>query len=179
MANEPKLVAEDVVVSLDYTLTVNGEIIDSTKDSYPLEYIQGHHNIIPGLENALMGLSIGETKEVLVPCDEAYGQVNPNAFTDVSRSQFPEGFELIAGRSLRISTTSGRLMTATIAEFNDETVKLDLNHPLAGKDLLFNASIVGLRTVTEDELISGQVGGGGCGSSCGDSCGSSCGSGCC
>lgn len=174
MTVEPKIVADDVVVSIDYTLTVDGEVIDSTKDSYPLDYIQGRHNIIPGLENAMAGLGIGETKEVFVPCNEAYGDINPNAYTEVSRSQFPEGFELIPGRSLRISTTSGRLMTATISEFNDETVKLDLNHPLAGKDLLFNASVVGLRDATEDELSSGIVGGGGCGSGCG-----SCGSGCC
>lgn len=175
MSNELTKVADDVVVSIDYTLTVDGEVIDSTKDSYPLDYIQGHRNIIPGLEKALAGLGIGESKEVLVPAAEAYGEVNPNAFTDVSRSQFPDGFELIVGRSLRINTTSGHMMTASIAEIGDEVVKLDLNHPLAGKDLLFNASVVGLRPATDDELATSQVGGGSCGSG---GC-SSCGSGCC
>ncbi len=67
MTNEVTKVADDVVVSIDYTLTVDGEVVDSTKDSYPLEYIQGHSNIIPGLEKALTGLGVGETKEVLVP----------------------------------------------------------------------------------------------------------------
>ena len=152
MANEVNKVADDVVVSLDYTLTVDGEVVDSTKDSYPLEYIQGHNNIIPGLEKALAGLGIGETKEVLVPSAEAYGEINPEAFTDVERVQFPEGFELIIGRSLRINTTSGQMLTARIHEIGEEMVKLDLNHPLAGQDLLFNASVVGLRAATEDEV---------------------------
>jgi FKBP-type peptidyl-prolyl cis-trans isomerase SlyD len=179
MANEPTIVADDMVVSIDYTLTVDGEVIDSTEDSFPLEYIQGHHNIIPGLENELAGMSVGESKEVLVPSKDAYGEIDPNAFTDVSRSQFPEGFELILGRSLRINTTSGHIMTASIAEIGEESVKLDLNHPLAGKELLFNASVVGVRAATEEELASGRVGGGGC-SSCGDGCGDGgCGSSCC
>jgi FKBP-type peptidyl-prolyl cis-trans isomerase SlyD len=175
MANEVTQVADDVVVSIDYTLTVDGEVVDSTKDSYPLEYIQGHSNIIPGLEKALVGLGVGETKEVFVPSAEAYGEINPEAFTDVERVQFPEGFELIIGRSLRINTTSGQMLTARIHEIGEDMVKLDLNHPLAGQDLHFNASVVGLRAATEDEVATGQVGGGGCASG---SCGS-CGSGCC
>jgi FKBP-type peptidyl-prolyl cis-trans isomerase SlyD len=175
MANEVSKVADDVVVSIDYTLTVDGEVVDSTKDSYPLEYIQGHSNIIPGLEKALHGMATGESKEVLVPCAEAYGEINPEAYTDVERVQFPEGFELIVGRSLRINTTSGQMLTARIHEIGEEMVKLDLNHPMAGQDLLFNASVVGLRGATEDEISSSQVGGGSCASG---SCGS-CGSGCC
>lgn len=174
MANELTKIAENVVVSIDYTLTVDGEVVDSTKNSYPLDFIQGHHNIIPGLEKALVGLSIGESKEILVPSAEAYGEVNLNAFTEVGRNQFPEDFELILDRSLRINTTSGQMLTARISEIGEEMVKLDLNHPLAGKDLLFNASVVGLRAATEDELATSQVGGGGCGSSCG-SCSSGCG----
>ena len=175
MENEVNKVADDVVVSIDYTLTVDGEVVDSTQDSYPLEYIQGHSNIIPGLEKALAGLGVGETKEVLVPSAEAYGEINPEAFTDVERVQFPEGFELIIGRSLRINTTSGQMLTARIHEIGDEMVKLDLNHPLAGQDLLFNASIVGLRAATEDEIATSRVGGSSCASG---SCGS-CSSGCC
>lgn len=173
MANEVTKIADDVVVSIDYTLTVDGEVVDSTNGSFPLEYIQGHNNIIPGLEKALAGLGIGEAKEVLVAAADAYGEVNPDAFTEVERVQFPEGFELELGRSLRINTTSGQMLTARIHEIGEEMVKLDLNHPLAGQDLLFNASIVGLRAATEDEITSGRVGG--CASG---SCGS-CSSGCC
>lgn len=184
------VVENDVVVSLAYTLTVDGEIIDSTDGKNPLEYLHGYQNIIPGLENELKGLGVGETRQVKVLPADGYGEFDPEAFADIERNQFPEGFNFQIGQQLRVGDPSGRVMTASIAEIGDDMIKIDLNHPLAGKELFFDAKIVALRDATPDELASGRVGGGcsSCGSGgcsdnggCGDSdgCGDGCGSGCC
>lgn len=175
----PALVAQDVVVSLDYTLTVDGELIESSMESGPLEYLHGHNNLIPGLENALTGMSAGDFKEVHVKAVDAYGEVDQDAFVEMDRSHFPPNFPVEVGRQLRVRTGDGHLMNASIASFTDSSVRLDLNHPLAGKNLDFTARIVGLRAASELELQSGRIGGG-C-SSCGsDGCSTDgCGSGGC
>ena len=170
-------VAQDLVVGIDYVLTVDGEKIDSSEGYGPLEFIQGHKNIIPGLEKELFGMQIGESKEVSVEPKEAYGEYDDSAFVDLPRSQFPPNFEFEIGKSLRLSDPNGRLITANILEVGEEEIRLDLNHPLAGKELLFNATVVSVRKATDDELMSGRVGGSAC-ASCGsasDGCGGSCG----
>lgn len=174
----PSVVADNVVVSLDYTLLVDGNIIDSSSGSAPLDYLHGHHNIIPGLEKALNGMSSGQSAEVLVNATDGYGEVDPDAFAEVERNQFPPDFDLKVGAPLHVRAGNGSLLNARIDQIGDEFVRLDLNHPLAGKDLLFKATIVGLRSATEEELQNGRIGGcASCGSSgCGDS---GCGSGCC
>jgi FKBP-type peptidyl-prolyl cis-trans isomerase SlyD len=159
-------VADHVVVSLDYTLTVDGKVIDSTAGSSPLEYLQGHHNILSGLERALAGLGCGETKQVFLPAKDAYGQIDPQAFVEIEKAQFPPNFQFEIGRDLRVQDDEGRIHVATICAINADNVRLDLNHPLAGKDLLFQATVVSLRAPTHDELDRGRIGGcSGCSSS--------------
>jgi FKBP-type peptidyl-prolyl cis-trans isomerase SlyD len=173
MEQELAVVTENVVVSLDYELTVDGAVIDSSAEA-PLEYLHGHGNIIVGLENALMGMVPGETKMVTVAPEDAYGKVDPEAFVDLERGQFPPNFPVEIGRALRLRTDEGTIRNGLIAEINGDDIRVDLNHPLAGKELLFRATIVGLRPATEDEVRFGRVGGcsscgssGGCGGSCG------------
>jgi FKBP-type peptidyl-prolyl cis-trans isomerase SlyD len=176
-------VADNIVVSMDYNLTVDDEIIDSTEEMAPIQFIQGHGNIIPGLEKELVGLKIGDTKQILVQPAEAYGEFDEKAFTDVSKDQFPPDFEIRLGGEIRVRTVSGQFISAIIHSMDDENVKLNLNHPLAGKQLLFDAKIVDLREATEDELRHGHLGGGcsGCSGGCSDDgCSDgSCSSGCC
>lgn len=169
----PSIVAENTVVSLDYTLTVDNEIIDSS-GAQPLEYMQGRGNIIPGLERALEGLQVGETREVVVAPADAYGEYDPDATYTLPRSQFPPSFDLKIGAALRVRADGGQIMTARVIQLDDESVKIDLNHPLAGKTLHFRATIAGIRPATEDELAAGRVGGAcsSCGSS--DGCSGSC-----
>lgn len=163
-------VTDHIVVSLNYTLTVDGKVIDSTDGSNPLEYLHGHRNLLSGLEHALAGLACGEAKEVFLPAKEAYGLIDPQAFVEIEKAQFPPNFEFKIGRDLRVQDDEGRIHIATICEINADTVRLDLNHPLAGKDLLFQATVVGLRAPTQDELNRGRIGGcSGCSSS---NCGS-------
>lgn len=176
------VVTQDVVVSMDYSLIVEGQLIDSSENYGPLEFIQGHKNIIPGLENEIEGMQIGETKEVVVQPQDGYGEYDENAYADIPRNQFPPSFNFELGKSVRLSHPSGQLINATISEIGENDVRLDLNHPLAGKELKFSATIVSLRMATPEEIAAGRVGGVGCScGSAGDGCGDSggCGDGGC
>lgn len=176
---ENEIVANGVVVSLDYTLTVEGEIIDSSGDQ-PLEYLHGYHNIIPGLEKELDGLKMGESKDVVVAPQDAYGIYHPEALFDLPRSQFPPNFPVEIGRELRVRAENGQVLNARISHVEVDTVQIDTNHPLAGKELLFRTKISNLRPATSSELTNGRLGEAcSCGSGCGDGCGDSCGSGGC
>lgn len=178
MEDQLLVIADDVVVSLDYVLTVDGEVVDSTEGHMPLEYMHGHRNLIPGLERELAGMKVNETKEVLVKAVDAYGEYSPASYVTFNRAQFPEGFAIEIGAEIYVRGGNGQAMPARIAEVDGDDVRLDLNHPLAGKDLHFTATVVAMRPATEQELIAGRVGGG-C-SSCGSGgCSSGCDSGCC
>lgn len=155
--NKPRDVSDDVVVSIEYTLTVDGEVMDSTEGDEPLQFLQGHQNIIPGLERELAGMKIGENKTVTVPPGEAYGDVEPENIVDVPRTEFPTEIPLEVGTELEVKNADGEVLSATIAEVNTDSVKLDFNHPLAGKQLVFDVTIVDLRAATEEELAHGHV----------------------
>jgi len=154
---DPTVVADDVVVTMDYTLTVNGEVIDSSDGSDPLEFLQGHQNIVPGLEREIYGLKIGESKKVTVTPAEGYGEVDLDAFLDISRSEFPDDIPLEIGVELDLRDDDGEVMSATISQVEGDNVQLDLNHPLAGETLEFDVKIVGLRQPTDEEMEHGHV----------------------
>ena len=155
--HKPTTVADDVVVSIEYTLTVDGEVIDASEENDPLEYLQGYQNIIPGLERELAGMKIGESKEVTVQPKDGYGEQDPEAVIEVPRREFPKDFEVKPGIELQLQNQDGELMNAVIVSISTSTVKLDLNHPLAGKDLHFRVTIVDLRDATEEEITHGHV----------------------
>lgn len=155
--NKPRAVADDVVVSLEYTLTVDGEVVDTTEGDEPLQFIQGHQNIIPGLERELVGMKIGESKNVIVPATQAYGEIDPENVVDVPRDEFPTEIPLEPGTELEVKNADGEVLSATIADVSKDTVKLDFNHPLAGKELTFNVTVTDLREATEEELAHGHV----------------------
>jgi FKBP-type peptidyl-prolyl cis-trans isomerase SlyD len=150
-------VADNVVVSLEYKLTVGGEIVDSTDDSDPLEFLQGHKNIIPGLEKELYGMSIGDKKTVLVSAKDAYGELDSEAFVDVPRDEFPPDIPLETGVQIQVRDMQGGLMDAVIEKIGDDVVQLNFNHPLAGEDLNFEVTIADLRQATPEELEHGHV----------------------
>lgn len=155
--NKPRAVADDVVVSIDYTLTVDGQVVDTTEGDEPLSFLQGHQNIIPGLERELMGMKIGDSKQVVVSPAEAYGEVDPDNIIDVPRSEFPEEIPLEKGTELEVKNSDGEVLSATINEVNKDTVKLDFNHPLAGKELTFDVTVIDLRQATEEEIAHGHA----------------------
>jgi FKBP-type peptidyl-prolyl cis-trans isomerase SlyD len=155
--NKPARVADDIVVTIDYTLTVDDEVLDSSEEEGPLEYLQGHHNIIPGLEAELTGMEIGEKKEVTVAPKDGYGEIEDEAIVDVPLSEFPDNLPLQVGLELEVTDKDENIMLVTILEVGEDTVKLDTNHPLAGKTLHFEVSVLDLRSPTKEELAHGHV----------------------
>jgi FKBP-type peptidyl-prolyl cis-trans isomerase SlyD len=155
--NHPTKVADDVVVSIDYSLTVEGQVVDSTEGDEPLQFLQGHQNIIPGLEKELNGMKIGDSKKVVVSPDEAYGEIDEENIIEVPRDEFPTEIPLEIGTELEVKNADGEVLTATISEISEKTVKLDFNHPLAGKQLTFDVTVIDLRDATEEELTHGHV----------------------
>lgn len=154
---EPTIVGDGVVVSMEYTLTVKGDVIDSSDGNDPLEFLCGHQNIVPGLERELLGMTVGQTKKVTVLPSEGYGEVDQDAFLEISRNEFPDDIPLEVGVELDLRDEDGEIMSATISKLDGDQVQLDLNHPLAGETLDFDVKIVGLRLPTEEELEHGHV----------------------
>lgn len=157
MADTNNKVQAGRVVAMDYTLHVDGEKIDSSEGREPLEYLQGAGNIIPGLEREITGMEVGESKKVVVSPADGYGESDPEAFIEVPRSEFPSDIPLELGLELQVQDPSGNPMYARIDAITDESVRLDFNHPLAGKELHFSVHIVGLREPTDEELDHGHV----------------------
>jgi FKBP-type peptidyl-prolyl cis-trans isomerase SlyD len=145
------------VVSMDYTLKVDGEVADTSDGREPLEYVHGAGNIIPGLEREMTGMTVGESKDVVVTAADAYGEEDEKAFMDVPRDQFPEEIPMRVGTEIQVQDQSGQPMRARIETVGDKSVRLDFNHPLAGKDLHFAVTVVGLREATDEEKAHGHV----------------------
>jgi FKBP-type peptidyl-prolyl cis-trans isomerase SlyD len=154
-------VQDGQVVLMNYTLKVDGEVLDTSVGHEPLEFLQGAGNIIPGLEEELYGMGIGESKNVVVAPEEGYGTIDPEAFVEVPREDFPPTIPLEVGVELQVTNQDGQPLSARIDSVSDESVKLDFNHPLAGKELRFEVTIVGLRDATDEENEHGHVHDGG------------------
>ena len=163
--NKVSTIEKNVVVTLDYSLEVEGQEIDSG----PIQFLHGHGNIISGLESEIRGMELGEEKEVQVKAENAYGEYDPDLEIDVPLSSFPEDFEIRLGRPMRLQDTKGRTFTGVAIAISDDTVKMNLNHPLAGKDLLFKTKVKDLRAATEEEIERGSLAKG-CSSCSSDDC---------
>ena len=146
-------IEKNVVVTLDYNLEVDGQEIDSG----PIQFLFGHGNIIPGLESEITGMAIGEEKEVHVKAKDAYGDYDPKMEIEVPLTSFPEDFEIKLGQPMQMQDGEGHVFSAVAMAITSDTVKLNLNHPLAGKDLLFRTRVKDLRPATEDEIKQGQL----------------------
>lgn len=141
-------VSENMVVQMEYTLTADGETVDQSPEGQPFRYTHGQGQIIPGLERQLAGLHVGDAKEVTVSPEEGYGPVDPNAVVEIPREQLPPTVTPEAGMTLSGVDPEGHPFRARIKEMHDTTVTLDLNHPLAGKTLLFKVKIVSIAPVS-------------------------------
>jgi len=157
-------IEKNVVVTLDYRLEVNGNEIDSG----PIQFLQGHGNIIPGLESQIEGMDLGEEREIMVKAQDAYGEYDAELEIDVPLSTFPEDFEIKLGHPMRMQDGEGHVFTGVAVAISDDTVKLNLNHPLAGKDLLFKTKVTDLRSATAEEIERGSLARGCSGCSSGD-----------
>ena len=163
MSDEKKTVQQDDVVSIDYTLTDSqGNVIDSSEGAEPLEYLHGHNNLIPGLESELTGMGVGESKQVTVAPEDAYGPRHENATQIIPKDAFPPEMEVEPGMALEMrDTTTGQVFEVYVTEIRPEGVVVDFNHPLAGETLHFDVKVVDIRPATPDEIAHGHVHSGG------------------
>jgi len=146
-------VEKDKVVTIRYTLKVDGEVVDQGE----LPYLHGHGQLIPGLEEALEGHEAGEKLTVTVPPEKAYGEPNPEAVQVVSKSAFPEGSKIEVGEQFYAQDASGQPLPFTITKVEGDNVTIDFNHPLAGKTLEFEVEILDVRDATPEELAHGHA----------------------
>ncbi len=138
-------VAEGSTVKVDYTLTVDGKVVDSSKGHEPLEFKVGGHQVIPGFEKAVLGMKVGEKKSFTVSPEEGYGPVNPKAFQEIPKKQLPPDITPKAGMTLYAQGKDKRPVPVRIKEVKGDVVVIDFNHPLAGKTLNFNIEVVAIK----------------------------------
>ena len=180
-------VEKNKVVSLIYELRVdgtNGEIVEELNESRPLTFIYGSGMLLPKFENNINGLAVGDNFDFELKCEEAYGSVVNEAIVDIPKHVFAVDGKfddklVQVGHSIPMMDGEGNRLNGVVLNVEDETVKMDFNHPLAGDDLYFKGKIVEIREATEEELQHGHIHSNshscGCGGSCGDEHGDSCG----
>lgn len=150
-------IEKNKVVSIDYVLKdAEGQLIDSTENEGPFEYLHGYAQILPELENLLDGKVEGDSFEATFTPDQAYGERSDDKIQTVPRSEFAHIPQIEVGMPLTINLDDGQIMYVTVTDVNDETVTLDANHPLAGVTLSFNVVVVGMRDATEKEVQQGH-----------------------
>ncbi|MEX2541268.1 MAG: peptidylprolyl isomerase [Trueperaceae bacterium] len=131
------------VVRVHYTGRLDdGSVFDSSHGREPLEFTLGGGQVISGFERAVAGMEVGETRSTNVPADEAYGPRREDLVLEIDREQIPEGVEVSIGTQLQLQQENGQAVPVTVAEVGNESVTLDANHPLAGKDLSFELELV-------------------------------------
>ena len=140
-------VQDGVVVSMEYTLHVDGEQLDTSEGQGPLQFLVGYGNVISGLEQEMMGMKIGDSKDVVVQPENGYGEFDEEAFITVPRDQFPKDIPVEVDTELTVRDDEGHARYARVDSIEGDTVRLDFNHPLAGAELHFNVKVVALRSV--------------------------------
>lgn len=150
-------VADNTVVVIDYTLTNNeGQVIDSSEGAGPLAYLHGAGNIIPGLEDALLGKEAGDEVKASIEPANAYGERHDALKQEVPAELFSGVEKVEVGMQFQSETDQGPVLV-TVTEIGDETITVDGNHPLAGVHLNFDVNVREVREATEEELEHGHV----------------------
>lgn len=178
-------IGEKTFVSLSYELKTGGEVVETVTAENPLEFVFGAGYLLPAFEKHLAGLSVGDKFAFQLVAADAYGELMPEAIVELPKDvfmidgQIEEGL-LEIGNQLPMSDHEGNRMVGVVKAVNENSVTMDFNHPMAGKDLDFSGTVVGVREATDADLMRGQMAGG-CGDDygCGDNCESEGGSGGC
>ena len=187
-------IAQNKVVEFCYELEVDGQIVDHTVKERPLDYIHGTGSLLPKLEEHIEGLEPGDKFDVTLSPAEGYGEADPQRVIDLPKAAFEVNGEiredlLVPGNTIPMMNSMGGVIPGVVLEVTDETVKMDLNHRMAGKTLHFTGEVLSVRDATEKELTEGlhgeyvhSCGCGGCHGSeggCGDCGGGDCSDGNC
>ena len=191
-------IAQNTVVEFSYDLEVDGQVVDHTVKERPLDYIHGTGSLLPKLEEHIEGMVAGDKFDVTLSPADGYGEVDPQRVIDLPKAAFEVNGEiredlLVPGNTIPMMNSMGGVIPGVVVEVTEDSVKMDLNHRMAGKTLHFSGEIVSVREATEKELTEGlhgeyvhTCGGchgheGGCGGCGGGSCSDSegeCGCGC-
>ncbi|MFP4369616.1 MAG: FKBP-type peptidyl-prolyl cis-trans isomerase [Bacteroidota bacterium] len=133
-------------VKIHYTGKLeSGEVFDSSKDREPLEFTVGTGQVIPGFENGILGMDKGETKTVEVPVDEGYGSYRDDLIFEIAKSELPPDIDPSVGERLQMQNDQGQVIGVTVSKVTDDTLFIDANHPLAGKDLEFDIELIDVK----------------------------------
>ncbi|MEN6570070.1 MAG: peptidylprolyl isomerase [Rikenellaceae bacterium] len=151
------------VVSLSYTLEVDGDIVETVTTDKPLEFIFGTGYLLPKFEENVSNMSIGDSFDFTLTASEGYGEENPDAIIELPKDIFKINGEieeglLTVGNILPMQDSDGNRLQGSIDEIREDVVVMNFNHPLAGADLHFRGNIVGIREATESELLHGLMG---------------------
>ena len=191
-------IAQNTVVEFVYELEVDGQVVDKTVMERPLDYIHGTGSLLPKLEEQIEGMTAGDKFDVVLSPADGYGEIDPQRVIDLPKAAFEVNGEiredlLVPGNTIPMMNSMGGVIPGVVVEVTEDSVKMDLNHRMAGKTLHFTGEIVSVRQATEKELTEGlhgeyvhTCGGchgheGGCGGCGGGSCSDSegeCGCGC-
>ena len=164
------------IVSIEYEVKDGETVVDSNVGGAPLVFMFGKGQIIPGLENGIVNMAIGEKGDVLVAPEDAYGELNPEAQQEVPKDQFA-GIDLEIGMTLYGQGEDGGTVQVIVKEIGEENIIIDFNHPLAGKTLMFSVTINNVRDASAEEAMTGipaenkQEEGGHCDTDGGAGCG--------
>ncbi|CUB04716.1 FKBP-type peptidyl-prolyl cis-trans isomerase [Marinomonas fungiae] len=149
-------IADNTVVQFHYTLREDDTLIETSAGNEPLAYLHGHGNIIPGLEKAMLGKSAGDEFEVTVPCSEGYGERQEDKTQQIPVKHLHGSKKWKPGMVANVRTDHG-VRQVTIVKAGLKHATVDLNHPLAGKELTFSVQIVDTRDATEEEVAHGHA----------------------
>jgi len=133
-------IKKNQIIKLNYELKINDEVVDNNIGVEPIEFTFGSGELIPGLESRIADMNKGESRQVNVPAEEAYGKYNENLSEVVPKEAF-EGIDLQIGMVLEADAENGEIVKATVTEVTNDEVTVDYNHPLAGVDLDFTVII--------------------------------------
>ena len=168
-------IAQNTVVEFSYELEVEGQVVDHTTKEKPLDYIHGTGSLLPKLEAHIEGMQAGDKFEITLAPADAYGEVDPQRIIDLPKAAFEVNGEvredlLVPGNTIPMMNSMGGVIPGVVLEVTADSVKMDLNHQMAGKTLHFSGEIISVREATEKELTEGLHGeyvhscgcGGGC-----------------
>jgi len=147
-------IVENQVVTIEYEVKDGDVVVDSNVGGNPLHFMYGKGQIIPGLENGIQDMNIGDKADILVKPEDAYGELNPEAQQEVPKDQFA-GIELETGMTLYGQGEDGATAQVIVKEIGEENVIIDFNHPLAGKVLMFSVTVNNVRDASADEIMTG------------------------
>lgn len=151
-------IQKDKIVEMHYTLKLDdGQVRDTSDGREPLKFLCGHGQIIPGLENELIGLKEGEEKTVRVAPEDGYGKKSEDMIHTVPLDQLPREIDPRVGEKLQAQTPEGHMIVGTITKVRPENVDIDFNHELADEHLNFNVKVVSVRDASNEELAHGHA----------------------